>query len=103
MSTAQREISAEQRVQAFLAEPRKLLINGKWTGSVSGKTFKTYNPATGEVLAEVAEGDKADIDLAVHAARTTFESKSWRRMSPSITFRHEQCRLKQLTAIPWAS
>ena len=83
MSTAQREISAEQRVQAFLAEPRKMLINGRWTGAVSGKTFQTHNPATGEILAEVAEGDKEDIDQAVRAARAAFESKSWRRMSPA--------------------
>jgi aldehyde dehydrogenase (NAD+) len=58
----------------------KLLIDGQWRDSVSGKTFATYNPATEEVIAEVAEGDAADIDLAVKAARKAFESGPWRTM-----------------------
>src|SRR3954469_2222565 len=58
-----------------------LLINGKWQDSVSGKTFETINPATGEVICNVAEGDKADIDLAVAAARKAFESGPWPKMS----------------------
>src|SRR3954469_6884917 len=58
-----------------------LLINGKWQDSVSGKTFETLNPATGEVICSVAEGDKADIDLAVKAARKAFEDGPWSRMS----------------------
>ncbi len=70
-------------VSAFVAKPRKMLIGGKWVDAVSGKTFETYNPATGEVLARVAEGDKADIDLAVKAARKAFESGPWPEMSPS--------------------
>jgi len=60
-----------------------MLIGGKWVGAVSGKAFDTYNPATGEVLAQVAEGDKADVDLAVKAARKAFESGPWPAMSPS--------------------
>ncbi len=60
----------------------KLLINNKWVDSVSGKTFETINPATGEVLSKVAEADAADVDLAVKAARKAFHMKShWRRMS----------------------
>ena len=59
----------------------KLLINGKWCNSVSGKTFDTLNPATGELLAQVAEGDAADIDLAVKAARKAFEEGPWSRIS----------------------
>ncbi len=39
-----------------------MLINGKWVEAASGKTFPTYNPATGEILAHVAEGDREDID-----------------------------------------
>ena len=50
-----------------------MLINGKWVDAASGKTFPTYNPATGEVLAHVAEGDKEDIDRAVAAARAAFD------------------------------
>ncbi|HMO15437.1 MAG TPA: aldehyde dehydrogenase family protein [Pirellulaceae bacterium] len=56
-------------------------INGEWISAASGKTFPTVNPATEEVIAEVAEGDKADIDRAVKAARNAFESGPWRRMN----------------------
>jgi len=73
----------QQNTAKFLAERRKMLINGKWVEAASGKTFETYNPATGEVLALVAEGDKADIDAAVKAARTAFDNGPWRRMTPS--------------------
>src|SRR5579863_6060950 len=58
-----------------------MLIDGKWVDSVSGKTFETINPATGEVIARVAEGDKADVDKAVKAARKAFEKGPWRKMS----------------------
>src|SRR5919198_5205445 len=58
-----------------------LFIGGKWQDSQSGKTFPTVNPATGEVICQVAEGDKADIDLAVKAARKAFESGPWPKMS----------------------
>jgi aldehyde dehydrogenase (NAD+) len=56
------------------------LINGKWQAAKSGKTFETINPATEEVIAQVAEGDAADIDLAVKAARNAFESGPWNKM-----------------------
>ena len=55
-------------------------IGGKWTAPQSGKTFDTINPATEEVIASVAEGDAADIDLAVKAARKAFESGEWPKM-----------------------
>ena len=58
----------------------KLLIDGKWCDAKSGKTFGTYNPATEELIAEVAEGDAADIDLAARAARRAFESGPWPKM-----------------------
>lgn len=60
-----------------------LLIAGKWQDSVSGKTFPTLNPATGETICQVAEGDKADIDLAVKAARKAFEHGPWPKMNAS--------------------
>jgi len=56
------------------------LIGGKWVDAASGKTFETVNPATEEVIAEVAEGDAADVDLAVKAARKAFDSGPWSRM-----------------------
>lgn len=62
--------------------PKKLLIGGKWAPSKSGKTFETINPATEEVLALMAEGDKGDIDEAVKAARKAFEEGKWPALGP---------------------
>ena len=53
-------------------------IDGKWVDAASGKTFETLNPATEEVITEVAEGDAADVDRAVKAARRAFDSGPWR-------------------------
>src|SRR5437867_9931492 len=73
----------DPRVASFLEKPRKMLINGNWVDAVSGKTFPSYDPSTGEVLATVAEGDRADIDLAVKAARKAFDNGPWRKMTAS--------------------
>jgi phenylacetaldehyde dehydrogenase len=67
----------------FIAREHHLLINGKWVPAASGKTFPTYNPATGEVLSMVAEGDRQDVDAAVFAARQAFDHGPWRRMTAS--------------------
>jgi aldehyde dehydrogenase (NAD+) len=61
----------------------KLLINNQWVDSASGKTFPTINPATGEVICEVAEADAADVDRAVLAARQAFERGPWRKTAAS--------------------
>jgi phenylacetaldehyde dehydrogenase len=60
-----------------------MFIDGKWVAAASGKTFSTPNPATGEQLATIAEGDREDIDRAVKAARKAFESGPWRKMTSS--------------------
>jgi aldehyde dehydrogenase (NAD+) len=60
---------------------QKLFINGKWVNSISGKTFATLNPSTGQEICQVAEADSADVDLAVKAARKAFESGPWKKMS----------------------
>jgi acyl-CoA reductase-like NAD-dependent aldehyde dehydrogenase len=64
-------------------EPGKLLINGEWVESAEGKAFDTINPATGEVLTQIVESSKADVDRAVAAARAAFDNEggSWRKMS----------------------
>jgi acyl-CoA reductase-like NAD-dependent aldehyde dehydrogenase len=62
--------------------PTKLLIGGKWVSPKSGKTFETINPANEEVLALIAEGDKADVDEAVKAARKAFEEDKWQKIGP---------------------
>jgi phenylacetaldehyde dehydrogenase len=83
MATVLASAELEDKVTSFLKKDRKMLINGKWVDAASGKTFPSYNPATGEVLARVAEGDREDIDRAVNAARAAFESGPWPKMSPS--------------------
>jgi acyl-CoA reductase-like NAD-dependent aldehyde dehydrogenase len=74
--------------QFLQGAPKKLLICGKWIAAKSGQTFETVNPANEEVLALVAEGDKADVDEAVLAARGAFESGKWPSMGP-----HQRGRL----------
>jgi aldehyde dehydrogenase (NAD+) len=61
--------------------PKRMLIDGQWVESASGKTFESLNPATGEVLARVAEGDAEDIDRAVRAARAAFDGP-WSQWKP---------------------
>lgn len=60
----------------------KLLINGQFVDSASGKTFPTLDPRTGEVIADIAEGDAEDINRAVSAARKAFDEGPWPRMTP---------------------
>src|SRR6202790_263902 len=79
MATAAPEKPRTVKPPKVKAQP--LFIGGKWQDSVSGKTFATQNPATGETICQVAEGDKADIDLAVKAARRALESGPWARLS----------------------
>jgi phenylacetaldehyde dehydrogenase len=83
MSTAVSTAQMHNRVQEFVSRPRKMFIDGKWVAAASGKTFPTYNPATGEVLAQIAEGDREDIERAVKAARKAFDSGPWPDMTPS--------------------
>jgi gamma-glutamyl-gamma-aminobutyraldehyde dehydrogenase len=60
-----------------------IFINNAFHPAASGKTFDTENPATGAVLAQVAAGDTADVDLAVKSAREAFESRVWSGMAPA--------------------
>src|SRR6202034_2921811 len=76
-------VTLERSVEDFVATPRQLFIDGQWTDAASGQTFETPNPATGETLARVAEGDAEDINRAVRAARRAFEEGPWGRMTPS--------------------
>jgi len=76
-------LEVDQRVQKFVSQPRKMLINGEWVEAASGKTFPAYNPATGEILGYAPQGEAADIDSAVKAARQAFESGPWARTSPA--------------------
>jgi aldehyde dehydrogenase (NAD+) len=72
--------SAVETVRQPKIRHTECFINGKWVPARSGKIFGTVNPATEEVLAEVAEGDAADVDAAVRAAREAFENGPWSRI-----------------------
>src|SRR5262252_1485785 len=61
----------------------KLFIGGRWVAAQSGKTFPSINPATNQILANVAEADSPDLDAAVSAARRAFEEGPWGKMSPA--------------------
>ena len=76
-----RSISATQ--PAVINTHTKLLINNEWVDSVSGNKFVTINPATEEVICEVAEANTDDLDLAVQAARKAFTTGDWAHMSGS--------------------
>jgi phenylacetaldehyde dehydrogenase len=80
--TAAVDFQLEPRVHDFIASNRKLLIGGEWVDAASGRTFPTYDPATGEKITEVAHGEAVDIDRAVRAARAAFEGP-WSRIKPA--------------------
>ena len=71
MATA---IQAPRRPQV---RQTQCFIGGEWLPAASGQTFETINPATEESIAEVAEGDAADVDRAVSAARDALEHGPW--------------------------
>ena len=76
-------VQLEPKTKEFVTAPvRKMLIDGKWVEAASGKSFETPNPANGEVLARVAEGDAEDVDRAAKAARRAFDEGSWRKLNP---------------------
>jgi aldehyde dehydrogenase (NAD+) len=77
MSIATEPVTRRNRPRIHQTE---CFIGGQWVPAKSGKTFETIDPATEEVIANVAEGDAADIDLAVKAARKQFDGGEWSRM-----------------------
>jgi aldehyde dehydrogenase (NAD+) len=72
--------AASQKVNRPQVLRTKLLIDGKWVDSESGKTFETQHPATGEKIADVARANDKDVDRAVKAARKAFEEGDWPKM-----------------------
>ncbi|RAS92290.1 betaine-aldehyde dehydrogenase [Priestia endophytica] len=73
-------VKLSEKVEKFLEGTKKLYINGSFIESANGKTFETVNPATGEMLARVAEAEEEDINRAVEAARDAFDNGPWSRM-----------------------
>ncbi|UED72375.1 aldehyde dehydrogenase family protein [Brevibacillus sp. DP1.3A] len=72
----------QESVAQFLSDKKQMLINGEWVPSLSGKIYESINPANGEVIAKIYEGDEADVDQAVRAARAAFNG-SWSKTSPA--------------------
>ena len=58
----------------------KLFINNEWCDASDGKTFDTYNPATGDVIAKVSHATSHDVDTAVKSARKALDKGPWGRM-----------------------
>ncbi|GAA3662547.1 aldehyde dehydrogenase family protein [Nocardioides ginsengisoli] len=70
------------QVRDWLARPKGLFIGGSWVDAASGRTFETRDPATGQVLTQVAHGQAEDVDRAVRAARAAFEGE-WALWTPA--------------------
>jgi acyl-CoA reductase-like NAD-dependent aldehyde dehydrogenase len=66
----------------FISRDHGLLINGEWVPAADGATFETFDPATGQATATIAQGGASDVDAAVKAARAAFaDDSSWRTMT----------------------
>src|SRR5438876_10629347 len=77
-------VAEDLEVASFLkGQPKKLFIGGRWVESAGGRTFATRDPATGEVLANVAEANAEDVDRAVASARRSFNRGTWRELPPA--------------------
>jgi gamma-glutamyl-gamma-aminobutyraldehyde dehydrogenase len=63
--------------------PTNAFINGQFQSSKSARTFPTINPATGQVIAEIASCNKEDVDRAVDKAREVFDQGQWSKLHPS--------------------
>jgi acyl-CoA reductase-like NAD-dependent aldehyde dehydrogenase len=70
-------------IDNFTLPPAKLFIDNRWCMGSDGTTFETINPATGEVITELAAATTADVNAAVHAARAAFNGHQWRKLSSS--------------------
>ncbi|MBD1602206.1 aldehyde dehydrogenase family protein [Pseudomonas typographi] len=75
-------------VTAFVGKTHKMYIDGQWLDAVGGDPIPVVDAATGTIIAHVPNGDKSDVDLAVHAARQAFEKGAWGLMGG-----HERARL----------
>jgi len=83
MNTAVDMVSLSTPVKRFVSQARQALIDGRWQDAQSGETFEVFNPSNEAVIARVADCKRADVDLAVAAARKAFDKGPWPRMSPS--------------------
>ena len=82
-SAASAKVNGARNGHTVSPKPRKMLINGQWVAALSGETCETFDPATGEVICKIAAGDRADVDLAVKAARAAVETGPRRALTAS--------------------
>ncbi len=79
----QENLPIDWHAEAARIRPRtQAFIGGRSVDALDGRTFATINPATGQVLAQVARCGPADVDLAVSAARQAFDAGVWSRIAP---------------------
>jgi phenylacetaldehyde dehydrogenase len=83
MATIALDPRLDKKTSDFIAQKHRMFIDGKFVNAASGKTFPVYNPATGEVMAQVPEAEAVDVDRAVRAARKAFDNGPWSKMSAS--------------------
>jgi phenylacetaldehyde dehydrogenase len=84
MATIPVDSRLNSKTAEFFSRQHRMLIDGRFVLAASGKTFPVYNPATGEVVAQVPEAETEDVDRAVIAARRAFDEGPWtRKMSNS--------------------
>jgi len=82
-------------LKSTLVFQNKSWIDGQWYTPITGETYDVINPATGEVLTDMAACQKEDVDIAVAAAKRTFECGEWSQTSPS----HRKSVLKKLASL----
>ena len=83
MATVTIDPRVSGRTADFVQKEHRMLIDGRFVAAAAGQTFPVYNPATGEVITHVPEGEAEDVDRAVRAARRAFDEGPWPRLSPS--------------------
>ena len=83
MATIPVDSRVNSKTAEFFSRQHRMLIDGRFVLAASGKTFPVYNPATGEVVAQVPEAEAEDVDRAVTAARRAFDDGPWSKMSTS--------------------
>ena len=76
------EFHASAEAMAFIQSEHKCLVGEQWLAAADGRTLPVYNPATGERIATVPSADKAEVDMAVAAARQAFDDSTWSRITP---------------------
>ena len=75
-------IQLETPAKGKYEQPTGLFINNKFVKGVDGKTFEVINPSNEKVICSVHEASEKDVDIAVAAARKTFEG-DWRKVTPN--------------------